>query len=123
MKWLNYKSYRVYNTIFDLNIKGFTQSIFPRKKETLIMRLRLQSAAVQAHLHKIGLSDSDLCKTCNVPETVPHVLMNCSFHGDLSTKLISTLNKVKLKFNLSNILTNQDSQTIIYKYCSENKLS
>ena len=123
MEWSNYKSYRVYNTIFDLNIKGFTQSIFPRKKETLIMRLRLQSAAVQAHLHKIGLSDSDLCKTCNVPETVPHVLMNCSFHGDLSTKLISTLNKVKLKFNLSNILTNQDSQTIIYKYCSENKLS
>ena len=121
-EWKCYKSYRDYNKYFEFSPKGYTQTIKPRCKETLMARLRLGSAALNSHLHKIGVCSSPLCPHCLVPETVEHVLLNCSFHFLLHNSVDTILKTKMLRRNLFSILSDLDIQSVIYKYCKSNEL-
>jgi hypothetical protein len=121
-EWTNYKSYRSYNQNIPFNAKGFLQKLIPRKKETLIARLRLMCPASNALLFKIGLSDSEFCSTCKVPETTQHILLECVNHIALSNHLHKILSCKKLNINLANILTDCEAQSAIYEYCINNQL-
>ena len=121
-EWTNYKSYRSYNQNIPFNAKGFLQKLIPRKKETLIARLRLMCPASNALLFKIGLSDSEFCSTCKVPETTQHILLECVNHIALSNHLHKILSCKKLNINLANILSDCEAQSAIYEYCINNQL-
>lgn len=48
-----------------------------REESKLLLRLRTHSARTFVHLCKVGREDSDLCRTCGIPETVQHLLQEC----------------------------------------------
>jgi hypothetical protein len=121
-EWKSYKPYRFYNQHFNFSSNGFNQVIKPRSKETLVARLRLGTAALNSHLHKIGISSTHLCAVCLVPETVDHVILNCSGHGLLNTAVHDILKKKKLQISLASVLADVDIQTVIFDYCKTNQL-
>lgn len=59
----------------------------PRRRETLFHRLRLNVAFTNAYLHRIGQSTSPHCDNCGAPETVEHVLLECSAYIDARSRL------------------------------------
>lgn len=75
-----------------------------RRVNCAIARLRLGHAGVHNHLFRFRLVDSPLCTTCNVPETIPHYLLDCPFYGPVRSVLQNRLRSMNVPFTLSNVL-------------------
>ena len=88
----------------------------PRKKDTLITRLRLHGCFLNKYLHKIGLHDSGLCDICRVPETVEHFLFNCPSHCFLTKSLYDTAEAFKHVPSIGLVLSEEPYQQLIYQY-------
>lgn len=52
-----------------------------RESDVLFARLRTRSLPTKAQLHKCRLSPSPMCNYCAVPETVDHLVLECSWHS------------------------------------------
>ena len=77
---------------------------FPRRTLSALRRLRLGHAGVAAHLHRFNMSDSPLCDTCLVPETVRHYLLDCSRYTALRRHTETALASCNVDFTLPNLL-------------------
>ena len=71
-------------------------NIQSRQIETAMSRLRLGHVGLNHYLHRFNMTESELCDTCGVPETVPHFMMVCSKHSVPRTRLMATLNKINI---------------------------
>ena len=77
---------------------------FPRRTLSALRRLRMGHAGVAAHLHRFNMSDSPLCATCLVPETVKHYLLDCAQYTALRRHTETALASCNVDFTLPNLL-------------------
>ena len=61
-----------------------------RTSDCIIFRMRIGHAALNKHLHKIGLSETDQCPHCGEVETIEHFLLDCNqFFDERSVMFVS----------------------------------
>ena len=78
---------------------------FKRRDESIITRLRIGHTGLNYSLHKIGKHPTGKCQHCYQPETVEHVLVNCSEYNAQRDHLFQTLSKAEhTNFSLSGLL-------------------
>lgn len=69
-----------------------------RRTDVAIFRLRLGHAGLNSYLFNIRMSDTDLCPSCGVRETIEHYLLDCNLYdyqrGLLYTEIATTIRKV-----------------------------
>ena len=71
-------------------------SLANRKAEVALARLRIGHVGLNHHLKRFNMTDSDLCTTCNVPETVDHFLTQCRKYIWSRRKLITNLARINV---------------------------
>lgn len=59
----------------------------PRRLETLYHRLRLNAAFTNSFLHRIGQTSNPYCDNCGSPETIEHILLECSAYAESRARL------------------------------------
>jgi hypothetical protein len=91
--------------------------MLPRKKDTLISRLRLGKCGLNFYLNKIDLHESGNCQACGVRETIEHFLLECNANG-MSSRLKCYCSRNNIDFNLKNILNSPECQSIIFENCN-----
>ena len=72
-----------------------------------IFKLQTGHCLLNHHLFRIGISSSDLCVYCNVPETVPHLLFKCKKFNHFRNIFRHSVTSAGFQFDLQSILTNQ----------------
>lgn len=77
-----------------------------RKEEAVITRLRIGHSGLNKALHTIGKHPTGSCAHCNNQESVQHVLLECGEYEEERKGLKAALQKVKLTFNMENLLGN-----------------
>ena len=78
---------------------------FKRRDESITTRLRIGHTGLNYSLHKIGKHPTGKCQHCYQPETVEHVLVNCSEYNAQRDHLFQTLSKAEhTNFSLSGLL-------------------
>ena len=112
---------REYKNHFKLEPKGFAQDLMPRRKNSIISRLRMQCSCLAAHLHKINIHASGLCDVCNKPETTNHFLFECISTYSLRLQLFSMCAVLKVKPSIGNVLTIRPLQDMVYNFCISSK--
>lgn len=75
-----------------------------RRLECVVARLRMGHVGVASHMKRFSMSNTNLCTSCNVPETVQHYLLECRLycHPRIIFKRCLSINFVQ--FTMSNIL-------------------
>jgi hypothetical protein len=80
----------------------------PRSMECAVARLRLGHAGVRAHLSRFNLSNSSMCPTCNVEDTINHFILHCSLYTNQRREFRSNLENLSLPWNLVSALGGGD---------------
>ena len=83
-----------------------------RREESIIHRLRIGSCLLNETLYKLKRHDSGKCSHCDVPETVPHYLLDCSIHNEHRQELQYNLSVDNL--TLRNILSQNKQRHLIH---------
>jgi len=97
--WESAANGRHLHCIMPLRIKP-RRSTLPRWKQRVLNRLRLGSAALNVHLSKIGVHHTEMCESCDEPETVEHYLLHCSKYSAHRQKMLQNLQKIHWEANL-----------------------
>ena len=84
-----------------------------RAFETMVKRLRFGKCCVNAVLHSLGCHDTGLCDSCRVPETVQHLLLECT--GAIASAVRKECEKLGIQPNLASVLGNASILTVIYR--------
>ena len=121
MRYKNRKN-QEYATHLGVSDHAFTPNSLSHSEEKIINRLRLFTCGLNSYLCKIGIKDSALCDTCNVPETVEHFVLHCSKHQDLHAKLKNLTNGLKISLDVGCLLSNNITIKCIISYIITNKL-
>jgi len=87
----------------------------PRGREVQITRLRLGKATTNAWLHKMRKHPDGECENCKLPETIDHLLLNCT-RNSINTTLRQKCEELKVEYNLNSILQCRPLQDIIIKH-------
>jgi len=74
-----------------------------RHQVTTAARLRLGKCQLNAYLHVIGRHSTGLCRSCSVPETIEHHLVEC--HNATKYKLQQLCKEADLLFTMKTILS------------------
>ena len=111
------KTGQIYHALFPLDAPN-PPVVHPRKKATIISRLRLQSCFLNQYLFKIGLHPDGMCMVCHVLESVEHFLLKCARHQKLTKLLTEAAVNQGLSPSLSLFLSSEPFLTIIYQYVS-----
>ena len=120
--WLENRKNQEYATHLGFSDHAFTPNSLSHSEEKIINRLRLFTCGLNSYLCKIGIKDSALCDTCNVPETVEHFVLHCSKHQDLHAKLKNLTNGLKISLDVGCLLSNNITIKCIISYIITNKL-
>ncbi len=67
-----------------------------RREETIMTRLRIGHNKLNSTLHIMEKHPTGFCDQCQIPETVEHVLINCSKHELQRMDMIKDMEKVGL---------------------------
>lgn len=67
-----------------------------RREETIVTRLRIGHNKLNSTLHIMGKHPTGFCDQCQIPETVEHVLINCSKYGLQRVDMIKDMGKIGL---------------------------
>ena len=113
---------RSYHGLFPKG-RSTSELIYPRKKDTVISRLRFHNCRLNKYLHKIGIHPSGLCDICNIPEDVDHFVFNCIKHVSLTSLLKSAAFSNKSTLSLKLVLSHEPFLSIIYNYISVNNVT
>jgi ribonuclease HI len=113
----------IYRMLFPEQLGQTRPILKPRRKQTLINRLRLQQCGLNFYLNKIGVKTSPLCDQCHADETVNHFLLECPKHLDLTSNLTYLSIKLHLQLNVATILTNNEMINVVYEYVKYNNLN
>ena len=92
----------------------------PRRKETIITRLRLHHNQLKLYLKKIGAHDTGLCDVCKVDESTEHFLLHCTQHANLAIRLSEAAANRKLPCTINTFLEWEPFLTYIVAYVKEN---
>lgn len=86
----------------------------PRKYSTIISRIRFGHGCYPAHLHKIGILQSDACEHCNVLGDLEHIFFGCSKFSNENNELYNNIRKLEIEtpFNLIYLLSLQNKNVI-----------
>ena len=84
-----------------------------RKKETMITRLRLGKCSLKKYLYDIKAHPDGLCSSCQVPETIEHLLLECA-SSFIPAKLRDKCNSLNIHPSLTIILTTRELQDLVY---------
>ena len=87
----------------------------PRGREVQITRLRLGKVTTNSWLHKMKQHPDGKCEHCKLPETIDHLLFNCS-QDNIGATLRQKCAEYKIDFNLSNLLQCKPTQDEIIKH-------
>lgn len=68
--------------------------VLPRRLETLYHRLRLNAALTKAYLFRLGVTTNPYCDNCGSPETVKHLLLECSAYIHARCSLAQKLERL-----------------------------
>ena len=90
----------------------FQSHLSCRRDENIIHRLRIGSCLLNETLFKLRKHESGKCSHCDVPETVPHFLLECSIHNDHRRELQNNLRIDNL--GLIDILSHTDQRQVIH---------
>jgi hypothetical protein len=93
-----------------------------RSKEVLISRLRLGRCRLASYLHAIGCHPDGLCNLCNKPETISHLLLECTKYN-IAAELSDACKRLNLQPTVNNLLTSSELIDNICKLVNVNKLS
>ena len=67
-----------------------------RASDCIIFRMRIGHAALNKHLHKIGLAETAQCPHCGEVETIEHFLLDCDqYFDERSIMFISICNIIR----------------------------
>jgi ribonuclease HI len=83
---------------------AFNQS---RVIETVMAKLRLGHVGLNQHLHRFGMTDSDLCR-CGAIETITHFLIECPRYNRDRQQLLNKLRKINVQMSIKNMLGGGD---------------
>ena len=75
-----------------------------RRFEVVLHRLRMGHVGLKQYLHRFGMSESNLCDECNVPETVEHYLLHCGKYKEEQRIMKQELASINIDCSLKNIL-------------------
>jgi hypothetical protein len=78
-----------------------------RVVETAMAKLRLGHVGLNQHLYRFNMSDTQMCQ-CGQIESINHFLFQCPKHIKERNELKQQLQKLKVTFNLKNILGGGD---------------
>ena len=92
-----------------------------RSKETKITRLRLGKCRLKKYLHDIKAHPDGLCATCQVPETIEHVLFDCPA-SDIPTRLKARCARLQIPSTLIAILGSKELQDLIFDLILEHHI-
>ena len=87
-----------------------------RRWETALARLRIGHTRL-THAYLMSRSDPPLCPLCNVPLSVPHILLSCPRFNTARTSAFPHLSSLHRPPNISDILTESHS------FCLDNLFS
>ena len=90
-----------------------------RREEIIFARLRIGHTGLKHTLSKIGKHPTGLCSQCTRPETVQHVLLECSKHRDERQEVIQMLTKEKLKLTLRYLVHQKKGSSVLMKYLND----
>jgi len=97
-------------------------SLEHRYQEVQLTRLRFGDCWLNNVKALMGKSDSDLCSSCLVRETVEHFLLECVKHFDLSLELTNTLLMKGIDCSIYHVLREKVCLDIIWKYIEDNNI-
>ncbi|CAJ1048534.1 hypothetical protein ANANG_G00129960%2C partial [Xyrichtys novacula] len=88
-----------------------------RKEEVAITRLRLGHTGLNSTLKIIGKHPTGNCRSCNLQETVEHVLMECREYESERGVLKAGLKKENIGFTLRSVLQRtEESNKHVQRY-------
>ena len=84
-----------------------------RRLDVSMTRLRVEVCRLNYHMHKMGLSESPLCRKCdlNTEETVTHFLIECTSLAEQRNKLKRELNKIGIVRLTTDLLLGNSNET------------
>ena len=85
-----------------------------RRHETTAARLRLGKCRLNAYLHVIGKHTTGLCRSCSVPETIEHHLIECN-NATKPHKLQQLCKETNLLFTMETILS---TSSLLHAACT-----
>ena len=68
-----------------------------RRVETALSRLRIGHVGLNNHLNRFGMSETNQCTTCRVPETVSHFLTECRKYIWSRRKMMTKLARLNVQ--------------------------
>uniref|UniRef100_A0A2P2HZJ0 RNA-directed DNA polymerase from mobile element jockey-like n=1 Tax=Hirondellea gigas TaxID=1518452 RepID=A0A2P2HZJ0_9CRUS len=104
-----------FSSIFDTPKFRPWLSLKSRRLECTTARLRMGHVGVASHLCRFNLSDSHLCETCNISETIEHYLLDCTRYQQFRVDFERKVHFAGVQFTLRNILGGGDFPSSIQK--------
>ena len=74
----------------DTSIPSYLHTLTPNTS-SIVSRLRFNRARLNQSLHKRSCAITPMCATCNTPETVQHVVMECPRYDDIRYQCLCAL--------------------------------
>lgn len=114
---------RIANMGGNFPFSSFRKSYFKltRPQSSRILQVRSNHIPLNAHLHRIGKSDTDKCPNCNneheahhPSETVNHFIFECPKYDEARSSLIDKIGR--RFFHLSFIMSNTDNMKALATY-------
>ena len=62
-----------------------------RREQVVINRMRIGHVGVITYLHRFGMSDTEMCSTCMVPDNIEHFLLYCQKYSNHRMNLFSAI--------------------------------
>jgi ribonuclease HI len=90
----------------------------PRKQEVQISRLRLGRVLLNQWLHKMNLHPDGNCEECDVPDTIEHLLLECS-RKNISRTIRNKCQELGIDCTMKNILQIRGLQSIVVRIIGE----
>ena len=56
--------------------------------------MRIGHVGVLSYLHRFGMSNTEMCPDCLVPDTIEHFLLYCQKYSNHRTKLITAIRNI-----------------------------
>ena len=93
-----------------------------RNKETKLTRLRLGKCSLKKYLHDIKAHPDGLCSNCQLPETIEHLLIDCT-SSQIPMKLRNKCSFLNIQPNLVNILSTTELLDLVYDLVLEHNIT
>jgi ribonuclease HI len=92
--------------------------MLPRRDQIVYTRLRLHTSRY-THQHHFTRSPKPYCLDCDIPLTIPHVLLHCPIYAPLRPPLKAASVKLSLPFTLATLLHPEFPHDVLLRFLHE----